>query len=432
MNTRALAAKILTDVNACGVSLTDALAERQRQLSEKNDQALLQELSYGVTRWWWQLDAVIGQLLEKPLKAKDSDIKHLMMTGLYQMRYMRVPDHAAVAETVNATIALKKPWAKNLVNAVLRNYQRNAENIHAALQDNLVASYSHPKWLLEAIRAAWPQHWQSVLEENNQRPPMVLRVNLNKVMRATYREQLTSAGINSTEFLFSDAGLVLEKPVAVEQLPGFAQGHVSVQDGAAQLAAGLLQLGSANNVLDVCAAPGGKTAHILETKPALDQLLAVDIDSERLKKVADNLHRLGLHATLKVGNAQHPDAWWDKQGFDRILLDAPCSATGVIRRHPDIKQLRRVSDIQQLVALQQDILRAVWPLLVSGGILLYATCSILPQENALQIGNFLNSNKDAEIQNISGNWGVEVEYGRQVLPGQDGMDGFYYACIQKQ
>jgi 16S rRNA (cytosine967-C5)-methyltransferase len=432
MNTRALAARILVDVHVHGVSLTDALANRLAAIPDVQDQGFVQEICYGVSRWWWRLDAMLALLLEKPLKAKDADIHHVLMTGLYQLQYMRVPDHAAVAETVAACAALKKAWAKNLVNAVLRNYQRRAEQLRVQLQDNPVAEFSHPQWLLDAIKNAWPQHWQSVLQANNARPPMTLRVNRLRVQRSDYLRQLAAAGISAKESAYSDTGLTLEKPVPVTQLPGFAEGLVSVQDGAAQLAATLLQLAPAQRVLDVCAAPGGKTAHILESRPDIQELVAIDIDAERLKKVSENLLRLGVTASIRVGDGRSPQTWWDGRAFDRILLDAPCSATGVIRRHPDIKQLRKPPDIQQTVEIQQRILNAVWPLLKSGGMILYATCSILSQENELQIRDFLLSHTDAMDIEMTGAWGMPLKPGRQILPGQDDMDGFYYACIKKK
>ncbi|HEY5604134.1 MAG TPA: 16S rRNA (cytosine(967)-C(5))-methyltransferase RsmB [Gammaproteobacteria bacterium] len=432
MNTRALAARILVDVHVHGMSLTDALADRLGSLPDAQNQGFVQEMCYGVSRWWWRLDAMLALLLEKPLKAKDADIRHLLMTGLYQLQYMRVPDHAAVAETVAACAALKKAWAKNLVNAVLRNYQRRAETLNTQLKDNPVAEFSHPRWLLDAIMTAWPQHWQAILQANNARPPMALRVNLLKVQRNAYLEQLAAAGIPAKTAAYANAGIILDNPVPVAQLPGFQDGLVSVQDGAAQLAASLLALAPRQRVLDVCAAPGGKTAHILETQPELQELVAVDIDAERLQKVTENLRRLGATASVRVGDGQSPHRWWDGQAFDRILLDAPCSATGVIRRHPDIKQLRKPSDIEQAVVIQQRILAAVWPLLNSGGMILYATCSILPEENQQQIRDFLSSYPDALHVELSGAWGMPLDYGRQVLPGQDEMDGFYYACIKKQ
>ena len=431
MNTRALAAQVVTDVFVEGASLTDALVEHQKNLSNEKDQALLQELCFGVVRWWWRFDAVLNQLMDKPFKPKDRDLKHLAMVGLYQLADLRIPDHAAVAETVNACGDLKKQWAKKLLNALLRNYQRKSPSITGALSDDPKYQYSHPQWLIELIRKSWPDHWQQIVEANNQKPPMVLRVNRLKQSREQYKEALAAIGASAREFPFCEAGLILEKPLSVDQLPGFVDGRVSVQDGAAQLAAGLLGLCDAARVLDVCAAPGGKAAHMLETAPGIERLTALDIDRLRLNKVAETMQRLGLVATLVEGDAQQPQDWWDKQLFDHILLDAPCSASGVIRRHPDIKQLRRASDIPRLVSLQAHILNAVWPLLGSGGMLLYATCSILPEENDLQIGKFLESHSDVTLTTIEHEWGIQQQFGRQILPGQHDMDGFYYACLQK-
>ena len=431
MNIRALAARILVDVHVSGASLTDALLNRLPALPDSQDQSLVQEMCYGVSRWWWRLDALVALLLDKPLKAKDADIQHLLMLGLYQLHYMRVPDHAAVAETVAACVELKKAWAKNLVNAVLRNYQRRVQELQAQLEGNTVAEFSHPQWLIDAIKNAWPQHWQTVLQANNAKPPMVLRVNLSRVARAEYMNQLTAAGVKAQAVAYNKSGIVLEQPLPVMKLPGFQQGLVSVQDGAAQLAATLLQLAPQQRVLDICAAPGGKTAHILELQPDLQELVAVDVDAERLEKVSENLQRLNLTATVKVGDGHTPDDWWDGKAFDRILLDAPCSATGVIRRHPDIKQLRKPADMARLVENQQHILSAVWPLLNSGGMILYATCSVMPQENEGQIRDFLQSHSDATTVQLTGAWGMALEFGRQILPGQDNMDGFYYACIAK-
>lgn len=431
MNTRALAAQVVTEVFVDGASLTDALAKQHKHLSNEKDQALLQELCFGVVRWWWRFDAVLNLLMDRPFKSKDSDLKHLAMVGLYQLADLRIPDHAAVAETVNACADLKKLWAKKLLNALLRNYQRKSESILGELSNNVKYKYSHPQWLLDSFRKAWPDQWQQISDANNQKPPMVLRANQLKQSRAQYKKVLAAIGVSADEFPFGEAGLILEKPLPVEQLPGFDKGWVSVQDGAAQLAAGLLGLSAAKRVLDVCAAPGGKAAHILESAPGIEQLTALDIDRRRLEKVAETMERLGLVATLVEGDAQQPESWWDEQLFDHILLDAPCSASGVIRRHPDIKQLRRASDIPRLVELQAHILNAVWPLLGSGGMLLYVTCSILPAENDFQIGSFLESHSDASLVKIESDWGMQQQYGRQILPGQNDMDGFYYACIRK-
>lgn len=432
MNTRALAAKIITDVFVQGKSLTAVLEEHQGQLSNPKDSALLQELCFGVARWWWRYDAVLSHLMDKPLKKKDSDIKHLVMTGLHQLMDMRIPDHAAVAETVSACDELEKSWAKKLVNALLRNYQRNNTSITNTLKQDPDFQYSHPDWLLRKIKQDWPDHWQQILEANNQKPPMVVRVNQKKITREEYLYKLANINISATEFEYCEDGLILATPIAAEKLPGFEHGWVSIQDGAAQLAAGQLQLAQAARVLDVCAAPGGKAAHILEVTDDNLDLTALDVDAVRLEKVADNMKRLGLSATILEGDAQKPEQWWGQQVFDRILLDAPCSATGVIRRHPDIKQLRRAADIQQLVKQQATILHAVWPLLASRGMLLYATCSILPDENEEQIAQFLQSHNDAVVVENDASWGIKQAYGRQILPGQDNMDGFYYACLRKQ
>jgi 16S rRNA (cytosine967-C5)-methyltransferase len=304
------------------------------------------------------------------------------------------------------------------------------------------ARWSHPQWLIDQIRTAWPDHWQAVLQANNQRPPMTLRVNITRNSRENYLAELASMEISAFPLPFAPGAIQLKQPMDVSQLPGFGDGRVSVQDEAAQLAAELLDLHAGQHVLDVCAAPGGKTGHILETADV--DLVAVDIDPLRLEKVGENLHRLRKQAVLMKGNAEHPKEWWNGQMYDRILLDAPCSATGVIRRHPDIKILRRPEDIPSLVKLQAQILEAVWPLLAPGGMLLYATCSVLPCENSEQITAFVEKQSDALKLNIDGTWGHMVKAGRQILPGDGsnctgsnneniaGMDGFYYACLKKQ
>ena len=320
MNTRALAAQIVTEVFVQGASLTDALAEQQKHLANEKDQALLQELCFGVVRWWWRYDAVLNQLMSRPFKSKDSDLKHLAMVGLYQLADLRIPDHAAVAETVSACTDLNKVWAKKLLNALLRNFQRKSDAIADVLSDDPRYQYSHPQWLLDTFRKAWPEHWRQVVDANNQRPPMFLRVNQQKQQREQYKEMLAAMGASATDFIFCETGLILDKPLPVEQLPGFDKGWVSVQDGAAQLAAGLLGLSAAKRVLDVCAAPGSKAAHILESAPRIEHLTALDIDRRRLTKVAETMKRLGLEAKLVEGDAQKPELWWDKQLFDHILM----------------------------------------------------------------------------------------------------------------
>lgn len=431
MDARAAAAQALDEIIRQGRSLSAVLPCRQEKVASR-DRALLQELCYGSLRWYWRLDAIANQLLRKPFKAKDSDVQALILVGLYQLEYLRVPDHAAVGETVAATRALGKPWARALVNAVLRNFQRGRDKILAQLQQHPVAVYAHPAWLIERVQAAYPDRWQAVLEANNQYPPMTLRVNARRSSRDGYLAALTDAGYAARPFSYSDEGVVLAAAADVDALPGFAAGRVSVQDGAAQLAAGLLDARPGERILDACAAPGGKTAHVLERQPQLAEMVALDRDAERLARVEQNLQRLGLSATVVCADASRPDEWWDGRAFDRILLDAPCSASGVIRRHPDIKLLRRDSDIAALAQLQGKILRALWPLLRPGGMLLYVTCSVLPQENVQQLQRFCAQQEDAEHVPLAAQWGIEQAVGRQILPGQEGMDGFYYACLRKR
>lgn len=431
MNQRAVAATIIARVLGQGVSLTPALAEQLAQLADPGSQSLVQEMCFGVMRWLPRLQGWETRLLIKPLKKKDLDVHALLLVGLYQLAFMRVPDHAAISETVAATRALKKPWAKNLVNAVLRNFQRERETLTDVNGMDESARYAHPDWLVQLVKTAWPQQWQAVLDASNERPPMTLRVNKMQSDARHYLEQLQQEGMAAVIATHADSAIRLETPCGVTQLPGFDAGAVSVQDEAAQLAAQLLDVQAGERVLDVCAAPGGKTAHILERQPQLEELLAIDIDARRIGRIHENLQRLQLTATVICGDAGQPQDWWDQRQFDRILVDAPCSATGVIRRHPDIKALRKPEDIDALVALQQTILDAIWPLLKTGGRMLYATCSVLPQENSLQMQQFVARHPDARAITPQAGWGIADQVGRQILPGDDSMDGFYYALLQK-
>jgi len=435
VNTRLVAARVLSRVLQDGQSLTAALDNAFPSIESSKDRAFIQALCYGVCRQYHRLDFILSQLLDKPLK--DTDVKALALVGLYQLKFMRVKPHAAVSETVLA--ARKKPWAKSLINAVLRTYLREQEGLEHKADKCQVAALSHPDWLIKQIEQDWPEQALNIFLENNQQPPMVLRVNLAKTSREDYLQLLTGQDIAAEAVSFCRSAIRLDKPVPVDMLPGFSDGLVSVQDTAAQLAAGLLDVRPGHRVLDVCAAPGGKTAHILESQQQIKELVAVDIDESRMQRVSENLQRLNLRATLVVGDAANPASWWDGKPFDRILLDAPCSALGVIRRHPDIKLLRRAEDIGQLQALQKNILQAVWPLLASGGLMLYATCSILKQENEQQVQAFLAEHSDAvELPLFPGSsvgttdWGLNGACGRQILTGESAMDGFYYACISKQ
>ncbi|WP_432742016.1 16S rRNA (cytosine(967)-C(5))-methyltransferase RsmB [Methylobacter sp. G7] len=428
MNTRLVAARVLSRVLQDGQSLTAALDNAFLSIESGKDRAFIQALCYGVCRQFHRLDFILSQLLDKPLK--DADVKSLALVGLYQLKFMRVKPHAAVSETVLA--ARKKPWAKSLINAVLRTYLREQEELEHKADKFQVAALSHPDWLIKQIEQDWPEQALTIFLENNQQPPMVLRANLAKTSREHYLQLLTEQGIEAEAVGFCRSAIRLDKPVPVDLLPGFAEGMVSVQDAAAQLAAGLLDVQPGHRVLDVCAAPGGKTAHILETQAQLKELVAVDIDASRMLRVSENCQRLGLKATLVVGDAANPEGWWDGQPFDRILLDAPCSALGVIRRHPDIKLLRRAEDIGQLQAMQKTILQAVWPLLAPSGLLVYATCSILKQENEQQVQAFLAEHNDAVELPIAAGWGISGICGRQIITGESAMDGFYYARISKQ
>ncbi len=431
MQVRAAAAEVLVDVCCRGVSLGNRLPLQLERVAS-GERPLLQELCYGVLRWQPALQLLSRQLVRRPLKVRDRDIHYLILLGLYQLIHMKIPPHAVVAETVQAVKALDKAWLAGMVNGVLRNFQRHRDELLSQMDQQEEGAFAHPRWMIEQIRAAWPDDWREILSANNQRPPMTVRVNKRLLTRAEYLERLAEHHLPARPTPCAESGVILAQPVAVDRLPGFREGHVSIQDGAAQLAAGLLDLRPGQRVLDACAAPGGKTCHILERQPALEEMVVIDISADRLRQIRENFQRLHLTATLLVGDAVCPDDWWDGQPFDRILLDAPCSATGVIRRHPDIKCLRRPGDLTAVMAQQARLLAALWPLLAVGGCLVYATCSILPQENSGQIAAFLHVHPDAEEDPVIAPWGHAVACGRQLLPGENDMDGFYYACLRKR
>jgi 16S rRNA (cytosine967-C5)-methyltransferase len=414
-----------------GHSLSSLIPQQLSAISESRDRALAQELSYGALRCYPRLQALLGHLLQKPLKAKDRDLTALLLIGSYQLIYMRVADHAAVNETAGAAKLLGKPWAVGLVNGVLRRLQREQETLLAALESVEDAYYMMPEWLLREIRQRWPDSWRERVTALNSRPPMTLRINRLRYTREAYLTRLAEAGIEAAANPIADSGIDLERPLEVESLPGFESGDVSVQDGAAQLAAGLLELAPGLLVLDACAAPGGKSCHLLECEPGMS-LTAMDIDHGRLQQVAENLSRLDLRAELVEGDAARPKGEWAERRYDRILLDVPCSASGVIRRHPDIKLLRRESDIAELADQQRRILKAIWPLLKPGGLMLYVTCSILPAENEQQLDGFLVEQPDARERPIDVAWGEACSVGRQIAPGESGADGFYYARLEKR
>ncbi len=429
MNIRAHAARTLAPVLRQGKSLTPLFDDAIGKLEVK-DRALFQQLCFGCLRQFHQLQSISRELLDKPLRAKDSDVNALLMLGLYQLIHMRTPDHAAISETVNATRSLKKPWASRLLNAALRNFVRQREPIEQALSGEQSYRYSHPQWLIDALKQAWPKQYQSILHANNQQAPVCLRINTTLCSREQAQSELP---LKTKPLQYSSQGLRLLQSSEITSLPGFTQGHFSVQDEAAQLAAGLLQLKPAQRVLDACAAPGGKSCHILEFEPKIAELVCIEQEKERIPRIRENILRLRLEAphTLLQASAQNLADWWDKKPFDRILLDAPCSATGVIRRHPDIKLLRQPDDLAKLCALQGHILKTLWQTLAPGGMLVYATCSVLPQENEHIIHAFLQQHSDAVHLAVDAEWGEARPFGRQLFPQPEGHDGFYYACLQK-
>ncbi len=454
LSARAAAVIICQGCVETGSSLA-TLLPRTLDTVPPQQRPLVQELSYGVLRWYYRLDGLLTEMLVKPLRGKKITVHYILLVGLYQLLYLDKPVYAVVKETVNTAVELNQGWAKNLVNAILRRFLREHDQLLEKLSHSWCTLYAYPDWLIAQIKndcKALGVDPLNVFTAGNQRPPMILRVNQNKQSVQEYRQVLQAVDIGSRilndenwphySLYFQDA-LLLEKPQSVEHLPGFAAGAVSVQDAAAQLAARILDVQPGDRVLDACAAPGGKTMHILELQPALSELVALDISAQRLQQVEENLQRGGfLPLSADAETAQSKiqlvtadaaeQAWWDGQLYERILLDAPCSATGVIRRHPDIKVLRRAADIATLVILQQNILRNLWEMLKPGGILLYATCSILRVENDLQIARFLQTQTDAEELKIQAEWGREMSPGRQILPGEAQMDGFYYALLIKQ
>lgn len=430
MNPRLAAARALTAVLSGKASLGSSLPPQLDKV-EHHDRALAQDLAFGAARWQPRLQLLAEKLLEKPFKAADKDVEALLLIGLYQLLHSRIPEHAAIGETVGCAGALKKPWAKGLLNAVLRRAQREHEAIFAELDRDPVLHSAHPRWLQKALKAHWPQHWQAICAANNAHPPLILRVNRRHGSRDAYLNELREAGIEAEPCTFSRDGVRLLQPCDVTTLPGFKEGRVSVQDEAAQLAADLLELAPGQRVLDACAAPGGKTCHLLEVEPGLSEVVAVDLEAKRLARVRENLDRLHLEATLIAADGRDTGAWWDGRPFQGILLDAPCSATGVIRRHPDIKLTRKPEDIPALAQLQGELLDALWPTLAPGGILLYATCSVLPTENSETIAAFLARTPDAQEVAITGEFGLQPAHGRQLLPQLDGHDGFYYAKLIK-
>jgi len=427
---RAAAARVVHAVRGEGQSLTAAIEAASAQFDER-DAALLQAMSFGTLRLLPRFDALTAQLLSRPLRRGDGILQDLMAVGLYQLSAMRIPEHAAVAATVGAARTLGRPRAAGLINAMLRRFQRERPTLLARVENHPGARWLFPDWLLRRLRDAWPEHWQAIVNACNEQPPMTLRVNLLRTSMRNYAKLLAGAGLAARPLPHLAGALMLDTPVPTSSLPGFAEGLVSVQDSSAQLAATLLAPRDGDRILDACAAPGGKTAHLLEQAGAGASVTAIDADAKRLQALRRNLERLQLSARVQVGDALLANLDWPGVPYQRILLDAPCSATGVIRRHPDIKWLRRETDIAALRETQRAMLEALWPLLAPDGRMLYATCSVLPQENEDQIRAFLQHRTDAIERPIDATWGLARAPGRQILPESGAGDGFYYAVLEK-
>lgn len=435
LSARALAARALAPVLAARESLSDTLPGALAQVAPQ-DRGLLQAIAFTTCRHALHYRALLAPLLQRPPQPL---VEALLLSGLAQLRDLRIPDHAALSETVNAARELKQDRVTGLINAVLRRYLREKDELEAAAQ---AQSHAHPEWLQRALVADWGRDTATaVMAAGNSEAPLVLRVNARQGNRDDYLATLAAEGIAAASCAWSPDGIRLADAAGemrvgdvrvgdVRALPGFAGGCVSVQDEAAQLCAGLLDCAPGMRVLDACAAPGGKTAHLLERTEHL-ALLALDISPERCARIDENLSRLQLPgATVVAADAADTAKWWDGQPFDRILLDAPCTATGVIRRHPDIKLLRREADIAQTARAQAKLLRTLWPLLRPGGVLLYATCSVLKAENENQVAAFLAATTDARERVINAPWGEARPHGRQLLPGD--TDGFYFAVLEKR
>ena len=431
LNSRALAALAMLDVVDEQKSLTSALAYFAKQGLEQ-DKPLLQNLCFGSCRYFFSINALSKILLVKPLPESARPIQALLWVGLYQLAHSDISEHAAINETVQACEQLNLGKFKGVLNAILRRFQREKAELMAGLKDSEVPNFEHPKWFIKLLKKNWPEQWQDICEQGNQQAPLCLRNNARSQTRSDYLQTLLGQEIQASIGKHALTSIYLERPCDVTQLPGFSDASCSVQDEAAQLAAQLLAPQKGERILDACSAPGGKTCHILEFSDNQADVLALDADAKRLTRVQENLERLKLSAQVIQGEAQNPENWWDGKPFDRILLDVPCSATGVIRRHPDIKLLRKKEDIDNLAQLQGQILRKAWGLLKPGGTLLYATCSILSVENSDNIAAFLSEQVDARLAPMRLSTGIDTHFGWQLFPTKLGHDGFFYALLEKQ
>jgi 16S rRNA (cytosine967-C5)-methyltransferase len=426
---RRRAARGLAEVLDRGRSLTETLAGLDREFADGRDRALVRRLCNRVLRDRPALEWRLSQLLDKPLPKRAREIHYLLLTALDQLIEGREPAHAVVHASVAAARASRQPRLAGLVNAVLRNYQRRGDALAERLPDDPALRLGYPEWLLARIRRDWPHRWQSIAGAGNAAPPTWLRANRRRTSPAELRERLLAEGLPAELAAHAPDAVRLARAVRVGTLPGFAEGAFSVQDAGAQLAARLLDLHDGQHVLDACAAPGGKAAHALE-RADID-LTAVDADPARARRVEATLQRLGLQARVVVGDARRPDVWAGDATWDRILIDAPCTGTGVLRRHPDIRWLRRAADVDANSATQRALLAALWPRLRPGGLLVYATCSILHAENRDVIEDFAARHDDARVAEPELPDAVAVGPGCQILPGSLDRDGFYYAVLRR-
>ena len=430
LSSRAIATRVLSDVLG-GKSLTDSLNNNHTLVAD-DEYSLFKEICFGCVRWYLQIEQIMKFLMRKSLAKKQPQIHALIAIGIYQLSRMRIKEHAAINETVKVCDELKRSWAKGLVNGILREYQRSKFKAFKSENEDMVFTSSHPAWLIDMFEKSWGTSKTMELIENNNNPgPLTLRVNTKFTTREAYLDMLAKENIEASCTTFSDKGIQLKNPLPVERIPEFNEGAVSVQDEAAQLAPSILDYCEEHLILDACCAPGGKTCDILESKHEVGSLLSVDSNGTRLKKAEENAARLGLHGNFLNADLCKIDDWWDGNQFDRIMLDAPCSGTGVIRRNPDIKILRKASDISKLAEKQFDIMSAIWPTLKPDGVLLYITCSVLPEENDLVIEKFIKFQKDVKVSQIEINCGISTKYGKQLFPEKNAHDGFYYATLIK-
>ena len=431
------AARVRKSVRAHAAEVIDALQNQQSNLDvlirkhtkilTENDKKFLRSLCYGICREWFHLEEIDSQLLDKPLKARDQILSSIIRCGIYELGWTGSKEHAVVSEYVDVTVTEERPWARGLVNAVLRQFIRKKSELKME-RHSPQTLWNHPQWLIDTIKINWPKHWEQVLVENNVHPPMTLRVNRRRQSRDDYLARIKALGIEAEQGSATDS-VRLSQPVTAQSLEGFAEGVVSIQDESSQWASIILNPQADERILDACAAPGGKTCHLLEM--ANSHITALDISEKRLSRIRENLVRLGLRAELIAADASHIESWWDHRHFDAIMLDLPCSATGVIRRNPDVRLMRSENSLKSLIGMQTMILDATWETLTVGGRLLVTTCSILPQENQHQIKKFLDRHKDAQLMAITNAPGINTEFGIQHLPTHSGGDGFFYSLLVK-